>query len=156
MCSHHVLKRFPKFPCCFPKMSHITPQFYPIWFAKSFHSHVYRWVISKHIFFYFTICGQKRCLYWGVLNVPKKWMLIQSSWLLPQKKGACIGEYPMFQKNGCWFNHHDSFPKRKVLILGSTQCSKKIDVHLIIMTPSRKERWFYWGVPNVPKKWMLI
>jgi hypothetical protein len=45
---------------------------------------------------------------------------------------------------------------KEVCILGSTQCSKKIDVALIIMIPSPKERCLYWGVTNVPKKMMLI
>jgi hypothetical protein len=33
-------------------------------------------------------------------------------------------------------------PKRKVLLLGNTQCSKTIDVDLIIMTRSPKEDFF--------------
>jgi hypothetical protein len=40
-----------------------------------FNSHVYklkRWVLNEHIFFDFTIWGQKRCLYWGISSVPKK------------------------------------------------------------------------------------
>ncbi len=54
-----------------PTLSHMV--------GPNFHSHVYkleRWAIGEHICFYFVTQGPKRCFYWGVPNVTKKWVML--------------------------------------------------------------------------------
>jgi hypothetical protein len=75
MSSQHVPMRFPQvlklFPLTFPR----APQFYPLQFCPKFNSHVYnltKWPIGEHICFYIGTGGPKRCLQWGVPNVPRK------------------------------------------------------------------------------------
>jgi len=36
---------------------------------------------------YFVTWGPKRCIYWGVPNIPKKLMMGQSMWLLQINQG---------------------------------------------------------------------
>jgi hypothetical protein len=67
-------------PKLFSKAFPVAPQFYPIWFARSFNSHVYklrRRTTGEYICFYFVTGGPNTCFHWGVLSVPKKLLMGQ-------------------------------------------------------------------------------
>jgi hypothetical protein len=79
MCSHQVLKKVPQVLMYFSQDVSCSTSILSHMVCGKFNSHVYklkRWVVNEHIFFDFTIWGQKRCLYWGITSVPKKLMLI--------------------------------------------------------------------------------
>jgi hypothetical protein len=73
----------------FSKAFSIAPQFYPIWFAQSFNSHVYklrRRTAGEYFCFYFATGGPKTCFHWGVLSVPKRLLMGEWIWLFSKKE----------------------------------------------------------------------
>jgi hypothetical protein len=85
MCSHEV----PQFPKLFPQNVPSSTSALSHMVCPKFNPHVYKLKKvdhRKHIWFYFAIGGPKRCIYWGIPNVPKKLVMGQSIWPLQKQK----------------------------------------------------------------------
>jgi hypothetical protein len=86
LCSHQILKRFPKLFFTMVPKQHLS--FIPYGLPKVQLSVV--WQAEKmgdrgSICVYFVTWGPKRCIYWRVPNIPKQLMMGQSIWLLKKK-----------------------------------------------------------------------